>query len=111
MLLAKLVRSRWLDISRVLFGVLMEKQTKERGQYLDILTEQAWSKRISYIKKKTDYALVRIKNDFFTSRAAGKKPDLFVPHETHGSTLCFLCFDCLLSLFATPLPKLSYELR
>ena len=29
----------------------MEKQTKERGQYLDILTEQAWSKKDILYKK------------------------------------------------------------
>ena len=110
--LAKLVQSRWLDISRVLFCVWTRKkqtnkQTRERGQYLDILTEQAWSKKDFLCSKKITLYWVRVKNYFFTSRAAGRKSNLFVAHETHESSLCFLCFDCILPLFATPSPTLS----
>ena len=44
-LLTKLVRSRWLDIGQVSFCVFIDRdvEKKERGQYPDILTEQAWS--------------------------------------------------------------------
>ena len=105
-----LFQSRWLDISRVLFCVLMrkkKKKTRELGQYLNILTEQAWSKKDFLRSKKITLYWVRVKNYFFTSRAAGRKSNLFVAHETHESSLCFLCFDCILPLFATPSPTLS----
>ena len=110
--LAKLVQSRWLDISRILFCVSTRKkqtnkQTRERGQYLDILTEQAWSKKDFLCSKKITLYWVRVKNYFLTSRATGKKSNIFVAHETHESSLCFLCFDCTLPLFATPSPTLS----
>ena len=110
--LAKLVQSRWLDISRIPFCVSTRKkqtnkQTRERGQYLDILTEQAWSKKDFLCSKKITLYWVRVKNYFLTSRATGKKSNIFVAHETHESSLCFLCFDCILPLFATPSPTLS----
>ena len=110
--LAKLVQSRWLDISRILFCVSTRKkqtnkQTRERGQYLDILTEQAWSKKDFLCSKKITLYGVRVKNYFLTSRATGKKSNIFVAHETHESSLCFLCFDCILPLFATPSLTLS----
>ena len=82
-------------------------KTNERTRPIFRHLDQAGLVKKGYLIYETDYALVRIKNDFFTLKAAGKKPNLFVAHETHESNLCFLCFDCLLPLFATPLPKLS----
>ena len=89
--LAKLVQSRWLDISRIPFCVSTRKkqtnkQTRERGQYLDILTEQAWSKKDFLCSKKITLYWVRVKNYFLTSRATGKKSNIFVAHETHESS-------------------------
>ena len=102
-------RDGWI-LAEYSFAYLMRKknkQTRELCQYLDILTEQAWSKKDFLCSKKITLYWVRVKNYFFTSRAAGRKSNLFVAHETHESSLCFLCFDCILPLFATPSPTLS----
>ena len=74
-LLAKLFRSRWLDIGLVLFGDFMDldsvsvhkRAQKELGQYPATLTEQAWS--ITYIGRQASVPVgLRTKTIFFTDQ-------------------------------------------
>ena len=58
-------------------------KTNERTRPIFRHLDQAGLVKKGYLIYETDYALVRIKNDFFTLKAAGKKPNFFVAHETH----------------------------
>ena len=87
-----LFQSRWLDISRVLFCVLMRKKkqtnkgTRPISRHLD---RTSLVKKDFLCRKKITLYWVRVKNYFFTSRAAGRKSNLFVAHETHESSYVF----------------------
>ena len=62
--------------------------------------------------QKKSFDTIRIKNDLFISRA-GREVELCLYHKKLlRFVLCYLYFNCLLPLFATPSPTLSknYEL-
>ena len=104
------VRSRWLGTGRVLFFARRSRgpwSRKWRTKLIYSHLDQTGPVNKGFITTHKDFASTRILNDMFIFERLQRKPTVMA-----CACLCFLCFDCLLTLLVIPFPALSrnYEL-
>ena len=102
------MRSRWLDISQVLFFACLWTETnintqkKERGQYPAILTEQAWSiKDLLYGKKHQSMICILAEQSPYPERHLARSGNqsqreirFILPAHGVSHTINHLIFHC-----------------